>query len=167
MPFWNKHIYPPFKADNSNNSFCTLVRHSKLYTVAYMSIVVDYFSNSSTCYSHCYLLFKSTLSPSTKPQSSLAGWSMLRDFVHCGIGPQVVPALWRNYLPNITWMYNSKVVQLPSRATLLTQAMNVHVVRDLCGLIHSHIFNTGSQEEANPLPQRWGLSSFTADPAWG
>lgn len=93
MPFWNKPIYPPFKADNSNNSFCTLVRHSKLCTVACMSIAVDYVSKSSTCYSHCYLLFKSTVSPSTKPQISLAVSSMLRDFVLCSIGPQVVPAL--------------------------------------------------------------------------
>lgn len=28
IPCWNKHIYPPFRADISNNSFCTLVRHS-------------------------------------------------------------------------------------------------------------------------------------------
>jgi len=41
MPFWNKHIYPPFKADNRNNSFSTLVRHNKLCTVAYTSRVVD------------------------------------------------------------------------------------------------------------------------------
>lgn len=34
-PFRNKHIYPPSKADNRNNSFCTLTRHSKLYTAAY------------------------------------------------------------------------------------------------------------------------------------
>lgn len=58
-PFWNKQIYPPFKADNSNNSFCTLVSNSKLYAVASMSTVVGYFSNSSICYGNCYFLFKS------------------------------------------------------------------------------------------------------------
>lgn len=111
-PFWNKHIYPPFKGDNSKDTFCTLVRHSTLYTVAYLSTVMDYFSNSSPCRSHCHLPFKIPVSPSTEPQSSLAGCSVLRDFGHRGIGPQVVPALRRSYSPNITWMCSSKVVQL-------------------------------------------------------
>lgn len=71
-PFWNKDIYPPFKGDNSQNTFCTLVRHSTLYTVAYLSTVMDYFSNSSTCRSHCHLPFKISLPFHRAPE--LTGW---------------------------------------------------------------------------------------------
>lgn len=66
-PFQNKQIYPPFKADNSNNSFCTLVNNSKLYVVASMSTVLGYCTNSSICYSHCYFLFKSEVQSPLPP----------------------------------------------------------------------------------------------------
>lgn len=73
-PFWNKQIYPPFKADNSNNSFCTLVSNSKLYAVASMSTVVGYFSNSSICYGNCYFLFKSKAQSPLHQASKFTGW---------------------------------------------------------------------------------------------
>lgn len=146
-PFWNKHIYPPFKADNSN-SFCTLVRHSKLYTVAYMSVVVDYFSNSSTCYNPWYFLFKSTVSPSTTFTGCLKRVEGL-------CAPWYWPSGDTSTLEELFSKHHLDV-QLQSGPTSLLSDFahtgnDVHMVRDLCGLIHSHIFNTGSQKEANPL----------------
>lgn len=78
---------------------------------------VDYYCYASTWNRYCDPHFNSTvMGLLAKPRCS--GWSMLK-----GLSVSrywVVPGICRSYSPNITWMY--------SLLTLLTQAMNFHII---------------------------------------